>query len=220
MANVPWYATGDAADKKSSDELERQQAAREAATKGRLYRFWMKVGQETHITFVDAAVASDPQGMELPFVFYEHQLKINNDWKNWFTCLGEGCPLCESGDRPALVAAYTIIDHTVWTGKKGDVHKDERKLLMAKPAVNKMLRKAASKRGGSLRGWKCEVVRTTAESPNTGDDFDFEEQTELPEDMLPPNYIEMFTPKEPAELEKVLTGHAKPVESDDKTVKF
>ncbi len=215
---MSWYSTGKEAEAKSVEELDRQQVAREAAMKDRLYRFWMKPLQETKVTFVDAA--SHPEGYELPFVFYEHQLKLNNSWMNWFTCLGAECPLCASGDRPALVAAYTIIDHTEWTGKKGDVHKDELKLFMAKPAVNKMLRKAASKRGGSLRGFKAEVVRNTADSPNTGDSFDFEEQAQLPDDMLPPNYIELFTPKDVAELEKVVRGHAAPVEADDRTVKY
>lgn len=215
---MSWYSTGEQADKKSADELDRQQVAREEASKNRFYRFWMPAGAEQHITFVDAAVAAE--GYDLPFVFYEHQLKLNGDWKNWFTCLGEGCPLCAAGDRPALVAAYTIIDHNEWKDKKGNVHKDELKLFMAKPAVNKMLRKAASKKGGSLRGWRAEVVRNTSDSPNTGDSFDFEEHRELSDDILPPDYRELFAPKEAAELEKVIGGGAAAVAADDGAVKF
>lgn len=211
-----WYNTGEKADEVHQQELENQEKRRKQLQEDMIHRFWMPVGAEQHITFVDDL--THPNGYPLPFVFYEHQLHMNGSWKNWYTCPGDNCPLCKHGDRPSLVAAYTIIDHNEWTDKKGGVHKDEKKVLMAKPGVNKLLRKYANKKGG-LRGWKVEVMRKGSDSPNTGDSFDFETRVELKSDMQPYNYIEIFAPKSIEELESVFGGDSH-VNVDDETVTF
>lgn len=218
---MSWYDTGEAAEKKSEQVLEEQERNREENSKNRIFRFWMPPSKDdkpdTFLTFVDDL--QHPSGYPLPFVFNEHQLQINGNWKNWFTCPGDGCPLCASGDRPSLVAAFTVIDHSEWTDKKGKVHKDELKLYMAKTKVNKILRKMMKKKG-SLRGWKCEVTRATGESPSTGDGFDFEDRITLSDDIQPPDYMELFKPKSMEDLAKVVKGEADLVDADDDTVKF
>jgi hypothetical protein len=222
MSKKSWFDTGSKADEALDRELESQEERRKNATGSRLYRFWMPAGGEQYVTFVDGEM--HPEGYALPFVFYEHQLKLNGSWKNWFTCPGEGCPLCENGNRPSLVAAYTVIDHNEWTDKKGNVHKDELKLFMAKPSVNKILRKMARKKGG-LRGWKVELTRGTSEDPSTGKQFDFEERVELPEDIQPGDYMSLFAPKSKDELAAVHGGGGGDapslnVDADDETVNF
>jgi len=212
-----WYSTGDDAEKRVAAELARQKHAREEAAKDRVYRFWLPAEAKTLITFVDEF--KHPEGYPLPFVFMEHQLQLNGNWKNWFTCIGEGCPLCANDNRPSLVAAYTIIDHTEWKSKKtGEVHKDELKLFMAKPAIKKLLLNSVQKRG-ALRGWRVEVLRNTAESQNTGDSFDFEERTEIGDDIQPYDYLKLFEPKPIEELEALFGGEAA-VDADDGAVKF
>jgi len=220
MSKKSWFNTGKSADEALDTELENQEQRRKAATGDRIYRFWMPPGGEQHVTFVDGEM--HPDGYPLPFVFYEHQLKMNGSWKNWFTCPGDDCPLCDAGNRPSLVAAYTVIDHNEWTDKRGNVHKDELKLFMAKPSVNKILRKMAKKKGG-LRGGKVEVIRGTSEDPSTGKQFDFEEKVDLPDTIQPADYMELFQPKSKSELAAVHGGGETDdsyVGADDETVKF
>lgn len=212
---MSWYQTGEEAEQFHDEEEERRQANYD-----QVFRFWMPpprvVGGKmqdsvSHITFVDPN-KHPVHGFQIPFVYMEHNLFLNQSWKNWFTCPkreargGEpavSCPLCKSGDKPYLAAAYTIIDHSEWTGKDGREHKDELKLYIVKSKVLKVLRRAAAKKGG-LRGWRTEVMRTSDKSPNTGDQFDFENKVELPEDIQPFDYLELLAPKTTAELEEVI----------------
>jgi len=223
-----WFNTGNKAKEKIKNEGERQEKAREEARKNRLYRFWLKGGTDALVTFIDNPV--HPLGYEMPVTMMEHQLKINNDWRNWFTCLRDEddpsikCPLCEAGDTPSLVAVYTIIDHSEWTDKKNNLHKDEMKLFVCKAAVQKVLLKAEKKKDG-LRGWQVEVTRSSGDALNTGDQFDFErrfteEEFEKKYGMpLPeaPDYQKLFAPKSPEELQKVISGE---VVADDEVVRF
>lgn len=209
MADSPnWAYTGNAADKALDQELSRQKARRESA--GQMRRIWMKPDESKHITFVDGNV--HPKGYDLPFRFMEHQVQINGDWRNWFTCLGKDCPACEDGNKPYLAEAITVIDHTEFESKiDKKKHKDEQRLFIAKTTVQKVLKKARDKKK-SLRGWRAEVSRNKAESPGTGDSFDFEERTELPDNIQPPDYYVLFAPKSRDELLSILSG--KPAQVD------
>ena len=101
-----------------------QKAAAEAEARqqqgNRMFRFWMKEKEEARITFVDGDLAKDGPlaGYPDPPRYYEHNLFLNGVWNNFFVCpertspdSGEKCPLCESGDKPSLIALFTIIDH-------------------------------------------------------------------------------------------------------------
>jgi hypothetical protein len=212
MGNAPsWAYTGDRANKALDAELEKQKKRREAG--GKVPRIWMKADKNKILTFVDGM--THPKGYDLPFAFMEHQIKINDDWKNWFTCLGRGCPLCEGNNKPYLARAYTVIDHSEWESKADKkTHKDEIRLFVCKTKVGKILQKAADKKKG-LRGWRVDVSRATDESPNTGDTFDWEEKTELPLDVLPLDYAELFAPKTKEEIVKILSGVMEPVGYDE-----
>jgi hypothetical protein len=213
---MSWYATGDDADRKAAAELARQEQARAEAAKNSVRRLWLPASGETTVTILDDA--KHPEGYPLPFVFNEHQLKMNGHWRNWYTCIGEGCPICAQDNRPNLMAAYTVINHAEFTDKKGNVRKDETNLLMVKPAINKILRKAASRRG-PLRGWKVEITRNTEQSYSSGDVFDFLERREIGDDLQPVNYLELFEPKCVEDLNK-LFGGTPMVDADDSAVKF
>ena len=215
-----WYSTGADAEEALKREMERQAEARENS--GKKARFWLPVGAEKKITFIDDVKSS--YGYKLPFTFYEHALERGGSWRNYYTCIDEEedangkvqhCPLCASGNRASFVAAYSIIDHSVWEDKKGNERKDEIRLFICKSEVQTILLKAAKKKDG-LRGWLVEVSRITLKSPNTGNQFDFEKRTDLSDDLQPPNYMELFAPMSEAELKVIASG----VNADDGKIRF
>lgn len=113
--------------------------------------------------------------------FWEHNLKLNGHWRNWFACtqLQEPCPVCE-GDEAKLVAIFTIIDHSEWTDGKGVTHTNQKQLFVAKRETLSRLQKIASKRGG-LKGVTFDVSRSGEMSPGCGDVFDFVEKRTMSE---------------------------------------
>jgi len=213
MPEKAWYDTGEDAEKVHDDEEARREKAR---ADGSIHRFWMPAPRKdddgvmqdsvARITFVDD-VTHPIHKFKTPFVYMEHQLFLDGSWKNWYTCpkkqLGS-CPLCESGNVPYLASAFTIIDHSEWSARDGTLHKDEVKLYIAKSKVLKVLRRAAAKKKG-LRGWLVEVMRTSGKSPNTGDQFDFEERSKLSDETQAYDYPKLLEPL-PMEKLKELVG--------------
>lgn len=173
-----WMKRGKAAQ----DAITRdEQAAEERkAQRDKPFRFYLPEGAETSITFLDGELDDDGI-LDCP-MFYEHQVKRNGDWKNWYVCTqdddSEPCPVCESGSTPALVSVFTIIDHSVYTAKNKKVYRDNKKLFVCKRATYKILQKLASKRGG-LKGCTFDVSRSSDDSANVGDIFDFTEKNTL-----------------------------------------
>ncbi len=220
--DTSWFRTGDEA----ADDVEKEMAGRQEAGDGKLFRFWMPPGDQ-HITFVDDDTQKHPAGFGYPFLVTEHQLQIGGDWKNWFTCVKgmkgpDGkpmrCPLCDSGDKPSHVAAYTVIDHNEWTSKKdGKVHKDEVKLYVVKSKVLKTIRKMSRKKEG-LRGLYCELGRGSSDDPNSGNDFDVEKRVKLDDKIVAPDYRLIFKPKSRGDL-LALVGDVK-ADAPQQTVKF
>jgi hypothetical protein len=152
------------------------QAARKAAGGNSIFRFWMPENDEKQITFLDGEL-SESGLLDVPR-YWEHNLKLGDSWKNWFPCTKdeEPCPICDF-KQPALVYAFTIIDHSKWAEKKdtAKVHEHERKLYVCKGDTYKRLSKIAVKRGG-LAGCTFDVSRIGDKAENVGNDFDFVEQ--------------------------------------------
>lgn len=213
-----WFSTGSAANDRIDKEDEKQKERG-----NRAFRHYLPVGSSQEITFVDGL--KSPHGYQVPFSFMEHNLLIGDSYKNWCTCIKglkvkgkkQACPLCRAGNRPYLATAYTIIDHNHWVDKNGNPHENERKLFVCKTKVAKILKRAASKRGG-LRGWRTEISREGDKSPNTGDSFDWSEKTKLPADCQPFDYRKEFAPLSADELRDVIGE----VQSDgsDEEVRF
>lgn len=183
MAFKNFLKTGSA-----SAEMAKKQAVEAEQRKseqGKLFRFWMKDGEEARITFVDGELS--PEGFLLPPRYYEHNLFLNGQWNNFFVCpektnpeSKDTCPICESPDRPSLVALFTIIDHREFTGSKDKtkVYKDTKKLLVAKPQTFELLNRLAIKRGG-LATCTFDVSRVGDKAAAVGSLFDFVEKTDL-----------------------------------------
>lgn len=174
----PGWAKKGAAAQTAMKNADAADQARQAEM-GKLRRFYLPNEKQTTITFLDGSLDAD--GIMDNLVYYEHNLNLNGHWRNWFVCTvdSEPCPLCESGDsKAALVGAFTVIDHSEWTDNKGNLHKDERRLFIAKRGTLKQLQMIATKRGG-LEGCTFDVMRTGDKSPAVGNVFDFTSKTTL-----------------------------------------
>lgn len=149
------------------------QAAQDPNTYAYTSRFWVPQDGSGKVTFLDGDL--DEDGLLDELTYWEHQLKMNGHWRNWFPCIqgDENCPICEAGEKNSLVAIFTIIDHGEWKSKKtGKTYKDQKKLFVCKKDGLKRLRKLAGNHGG-LRGVTFDISRIGSKSENTGDTFDF-----------------------------------------------
>jgi len=158
-----------AGEMKKAEEKSQQQGL------DAVYRFWMPNDTEKTISFLDGDLVDDGV-LECP-VYYEHQIFMNDNWRNWFICTSEQepCPICEGGDNSSRFGALTIMDQTGYVGKKGNHHKDLKRLFVAKRQSLKQLQMMATKRGG-LRGCMFDVARTGENSAAVGNIFDFTEK--------------------------------------------
>ncbi len=175
-----WLKTGAAsANLAKQDEAEK---ALQAEQKGLLWRFSLKDKEEARITFIDGDLSAE--GFLIPPRFYEHGMW---DGKNmsFHVCsektmpeAGHKCPLCAQGDKAALVAVFTVIDHREFTTKTGKKMANQKRLLVAKPTSMEMLTKIAVKRGG-LAGATFDVTRMGDKSAAIGSMFDFVEKNKI-----------------------------------------
>ena len=174
--------SGKAVHDSFNQEQETRDQKREAASSPYNNRFWMPKEATKYITFLDGGL--DEDGLLMTVSYFEHQIKMNGSWQNWFVCVSESepCPLCEDGDKASLVSLFTIIDHSEFTTKDGAAHSNQRRLYPVKGDTFKRMQKLASKQGG-LAGCKFEVLRIGEKAPNVGSDFDFIEKTSY-EDVL------------------------------------
>lgn len=172
---------------KDSAALAKKQEAEAEARKesqGKLFRFWLKPNEEARVTFVDADLSSD--GYLCPDRFYEHNLFLNGEWNNFYICpektipdSKDVCPICKSGDKPYLVALFTIIDHrSILSKDKTKTWKDTKKLFAAKTTTFDLLNKQAMKRGG-LTGATYDITRGDQKTPSVGSNFEFVEKTDV-----------------------------------------
>jgi len=155
-------------------------------SKGKMFRFSLKKGEEALITFVDGELNAD--GYLIPPRFYEHTVYVGDRFQN-FVCpektaphLGGKCPICAAGEKVSLVSLFTVIDHRQVPSKDGTkVYKDMPRLFVAKPRTFEMLNKMAIKRGG-LAGCTFSVSRSDSQtSAGVGDMFDFDKKSSVSE---------------------------------------
>lgn len=185
-------------------------------------RLWLKPGSSAKVTFLDT------EG----FYLSEHQISVDGDWRNFFTCRKDfsECPLCEEGYKASYVAVYTVIDHSKYTSKKtGKEYKNKKRLLVAKQSVINKLARRRQSLDGDLTYAVLEFTRDKREECATGEDIEFvkrlqrEEVLKFKPDgvsdeewLAPFDYMTLFQPREVADLRK-LVGQSAPVGSDDST---
>ena len=213
VANDSWFKSGNAGYEHAKKIQEEQQSQYGPM------RFWLKPGNSAKVTFLDT------EG----FYFNEHNLKINGKWGNYYTCTKDfsECPICDSGERSGYVCAYTIIDHSEYTSQTtGKVIKNQKKLLVVRPAVmNKLARRRESLEGNLALGLFI-FSRDKKEECSTGEDIEFikrmerkdvlkfKPQTMTDEEFLAPfDYMKLCAPKSVDELRRI-AGQTPPVGSD------
>lgn len=214
MSQAEWYQTGSAGYDRAQRLQEEQQE------KYGPMRFWLKPGNSAKLTFLDT------EG----FYFNEHNLKLEGRWGNFFTCLRDfsECPLCDSGDRSGYVCAYTVIDHSEYETKSGKKIKNQKKLLVVRPAVMNKLARRRETLEGNLKHGLFLFSRDGQQECSTGEDIEFLKRLS-PEDIVrfkpkdgktsdeewlaPFDYMKLFAPKSVDELRKV-AGQAPPVGAD------
>jgi hypothetical protein len=153
------------------------------AEAGKLWRFRIQEDDESdhRITFVDGTL--DEEGtLEAP-MWHEHTIQLGGKWKNIpCTAHEEPCPMCANGDNAALVAGFTVIDHTPYTIQNGPnagkTVENSKKLLVAKRTSYALLQKLAGKHGG-LAGTTWDASRSGDKSPNVGNLFQFVDKNSL-----------------------------------------
>lgn len=172
--SMAFLKKGAEAQKAMAKEDAKAEERKKASSEGSVFRFWMPEGKDTSITFLDGDVDNDL--LDITFL-YEHNVFRNGHWRNWYICTQdtEPCPICEGGIKPYYAGFLTVIDHGEYTDKKGVIHRDEVKILVAKRDSLRQLLKLAVKRGG-LRGCRFDVSRTGDKSPSIGNVFDFSEK--------------------------------------------
>jgi len=141
-------------------------------------RVWMPPGTTREVIFLDSE----------PVAIYEHNAKINNSWKNWFTCLQgieDTCPACEilGAQSRYYIGYFTVVDASKWTDKKGNDHQFELNLLPAKIKSFKKFRRKNQERidagGTGLAGCLYRLARDSSDDPSIGSEAEFVRETDL-----------------------------------------
>lgn len=237
-----WYETG-------YDGMEAEKRAREQR-RNSPWRFFLKVGQSQNIVFLDdftkvrevelpgsGEVVKQPV---VPFCFNEHNLTVDGDWKNWFTCLAKidpPCPICSAGHYKYYVGMYTVMAE--WVDKDGVKHWSKRILAAKVEAIelirskSQALQKTGQLNDGQLRYCQFYVGRTNERSVVTGNDYNFvkrlsadevkallpaPQQGQEPLTIDPYPYPKLFAPQPKAELEKLLKSGRVQAPRDRKSV--
>lgn len=167
--------------KKAFQQEEEKAELRKQQYANKVYRLWIPPGKDTAVTFLDGDL-DDEGNFDTPAI-REHQVFMNKSWKNWYVCTSdeEPCPICETADKEAdWVQLFTVIDHSQWKDAKGNLHKDEIRLVAAKRESVKHLTKLAIKRGG-LAGCRFDVSRTGDKEASIGNIYDFTAKFSLAE---------------------------------------
>ena len=166
-------------DRANAETELRKQQAEERKKNPQARRFWMPEEAETQITFLDGNLMEEG-GLLDAVSFWEHQVKLNGNFQNWFPCTkdDDACPICADGEKPSLVTLFTVIDHGSYEDKNGNLHQNEIKMYACKRLTFKMLQKMATKRDG-LAGAKFDVSRTGDKAANVGSNFEFVDKTPL-----------------------------------------
>ena len=136
-------------------------------------RFWMPPDATRRIIFLD----------DNPVTFWEHQFKLNGNWRNYEPCKrrnkqDNSCALCERypDENPSFVGLLSIINMTSWESKKGREINFKRELLVAKlggkdkPGMLKRIERK-KKEHGRLKGVVFDAYRSGAKTEAIGDEY-------------------------------------------------
>lgn len=147
--------------------------------KNRQFDFYLKVGEEAVITFLDGPIVEGT--LDCPF-WYEHLVETNGQMES-VVCIKETepCPVCQSGNYSVLVGGLSVNVHTPYVNSKKETIAFYRRVFKFKRQSYGILNKYALMYKG-LAGCSFEVGRHGGDrSPRIGDTFVFLNKTTLPE---------------------------------------
>lgn len=190
-SNFGFMKTGQSANQLLEKKKAEAEARKESA--GNAFRFYLKKGTETTITFLDGEL--DENGFFKNPGYLEHNLMLNGKWTQ-LPCVSENeeCPLCvlaEDKDkkisRHQMVFLFTVIDHGEYPSSDGTkVYKDQVRLFVAKSKTLALLTKYAGKDESNpgIQGMTFDVERTDDKnSPAVGDAWMFQQRNDV-EDII------------------------------------
>jgi hypothetical protein len=135
-------------------------------------RFWMPPENTKRIMFLD----------DSPFGFWEHSVKMNGNWRNYFICLSrngisDNCVIDGlKAQNLYYIGFLSVVDFSSWTSQKGKTYQYDVKLYGAKlgssekPGILKKLRRLRDRHNG-LVGKIFDVYRSGAKTEGIGDEF-------------------------------------------------
>lgn len=171
-SKASWYETG-----YSGAEREQEKRALGAAPP----RFWLKPAATKDILFVD----------DTPFCYKEHSWRVGEDKQFYYaTCTNginaEGChgDSAKGVSKADYIGQLTIVDITGYVSRKDNKeHKFEVTLFSPKTKVLNKLKLRKEKKG-TLVNQIYTVTRGDENSPNTGDDFDWQREVKSVEELF------------------------------------
>ena len=145
LAKAPWMSQGLQAAKK--------EVAKNKSNGAWTPDFWLKDGEEADIRVIT----------QQPINIYQHNTPVGAQRFANRTCPGEGCPLCESGNKKRFVAVFTVIDRRKekWTDKQGKAQSSESRLKTWRcgSRIMAQLENLLAKKG-DFTGYDINVSRT------------------------------------------------------------
>lgn len=172
-------------------------------------------------------------GIAVHNCFNEHNLTIDGDWKNWFTCLAKidpPCPICSNGHYKYYIGMYTVLAE--WQDQDGVAHWSKRLFAAKIDAIERIrMKQGQYKKDGRIADGQFQygmfhVSRSGERSVVTGDDLEFirtlsreeaegllpaPQQGQEPLTVDPYDYMKLFEPKSKADLDKLLrSGRVQP----------
>ncbi len=193
--------------------VQTEQAKAELAMSNSGYRFWIVVGAEARISFIDGNLDEDG-ALDAPF-WYEHRLMIGGKVQSivcYETAMTMGpCPICAAGHRTQLVAGLTVINHTPYTIQSGQnagkTLVNRVQMFVAPRTAMETLQKLATKRKG-LAGHCYDVYRKDKKDPRVGSVYDYhgkltaKQIASFGDDWMPCNWEEALKLLPPEEMKK------------------
>ncbi len=191
-----------------------EQAKSDLALLQQGFRFWIEVGGEARISFIDGILDTDG-ALAIP-MWYEHKLMIGGRMTT-ITCyetkpdMGP-CPVCQAGHNTGLVGALSIVNHTPYQVKKGKnagkVLTNRRQMLVGPRAAISTLQIVAASRGG-LATHCFDVYRKDRTDPRVGSVYNYlgqiqpEQIASLGEEWKPYNWDDEIVMLDSAEMAKL-----------------
>lgn len=204
MSGSDWLLRGPAGEQKAA-EIKKQYS--EGRGPDRLY---LKTGSHATLVFLDNDGA----------FFWEHQLKVDDNWRNWFTCLRDftDCPICSRTEsKRYYVAAYTVLNLTGYKKRDGTQVQGVKQLLMVKSAQFDKLASKRQSAGGDLTMGCFKFARFADKESTIGSDWDFIKKVDpsqlekykpaeisMEEWLKPFDYAKLFAPKKNEDICKAL----------------